>query len=35
VVAVSLVSVLSPRGWQQMCTPPPLEDVPLRLKRQR
>jgi DNA-binding transcriptional MerR regulator len=29
------VAVLSARGWQQMCTPPPFEDVPLRLRRQR
>jgi hypothetical protein len=27
------VSVLTPRGWQQMVAPPPLEDVRLRLKR--
>jgi DNA-binding transcriptional MerR regulator len=24
--------VLSPRGWQAMTTPPPLRDVPLRLR---
>jgi len=24
---------LSPRGWQRMCAPPPLEDVRLRLRR--
>jgi hypothetical protein len=24
---------LSPRGWQRMCSPPPLEDVRLRLRR--
>ena len=29
------VAVLSPRGWQQMCTPPPFEDVRLRLRRSR
>ena len=27
--------VLSPRGWQQMVAPPPLEDVRLRLRRAR
>jgi hypothetical protein len=26
---------LSPRGWQLMVAPPPLEDVRLRLKRRR
>jgi hypothetical protein len=26
---------LSPRGWQRMCAPPPLEDVRLRLRRGR
>jgi len=25
--------VLSPRGWQRMLTPPPMEDVRLRLRR--
>jgi hypothetical protein len=29
------VSVLTPRGWQQMCTPPAYDDVRLRLRRQR
>jgi hypothetical protein len=24
---------LSPRGWQRMCAPPPLEEVRLRLRR--
>jgi DNA-binding transcriptional MerR regulator len=33
VLRESGVAVLSPRGWQQMCTPPPFEDVPLRLHR--
>ena len=27
------LSVLSPRGWQLMVAPPPLEDVRLRLRR--
>jgi MerR HTH family regulatory protein len=27
--------VLSPRGWQLMAAPPPLRDVPLRLRHDR
>ena len=27
------VYALSPRGWQLMAAPPPVRDVPLRLKR--
>jgi DNA-binding transcriptional MerR regulator len=27
------VYALSPRGWQLMCSPPPFEDVRLRLRR--
>ena len=27
------VSALTPRGWQLMAAPPPVRDVPLRLKR--